>query len=63
MKNPDKKISIQENDDIIHIGSMVEFINDNELDKDEINMLEGLAKGQQFAMASGQGYTIITRLK
>ena len=36
----EKIISIEENGYTIHIGNMSEFIKDNELNKDEIDMLE-----------------------
>jgi len=61
--NSDKIISIQEDGYTIHIGNMSEFIKDNELNKDEIDMLENLGKGQQCLVSSGQDYTKITRLK
>ena len=61
--NNDKVISIQEDGYTIHIGNMLEFIEDNELNNDEIDMLENLGKGQQCLVSSGQDYTKITRLK
>ena len=61
--NNDKVISIQEDGYTIHIGNMSEFIEDNELNKDEIDMLENLGKGQKCFVSSGQDYTKITRLK
>ena len=63
LKVANKKISIQEVGDIIHVGNMLEFIKDNELNNDEINMLENLVNGQQCLISSGQGFATITRLK
>lgn len=62
-KVANKKISIQEVGEIIHVGSMLEFIKANELNNDEINTLEKLVNGQQCLISSGQGFATITRLK
>ena len=61
--NSEKIISIEENGYTIHIGNMSEFIEDNELNKDEIDMLENLGIGQKCFVSSGQDYAKITRLK